>query len=1643
MAPKKNTIPATALPQEEELVELPEGSPDVPDPPFTFVIAHLFSHIFSLEVPAAAGEDPELKDFDPVEAFARCKAEPGELPGPISLATREDLEPLAEGGTLAAGLRRKVEAEAACLRRKKVNAARRLALPGERAEAEVEAEQERSKSMSIVSSPTAPDLTILVTGYPSTAEELEELASEGLLTVADAWISVHLAGESKADEPDDTGGTWRVTRTKGAPEILQELRNRILGAEDGSPFLSAAVTEVPNCHLWASPSEQEEAPDFAGQARAAILEALGNVAQQKAAYKDWCTALPEQRICIPDLPAREEEHDKPPVPTDLYDRMVAAVDSSHHDVPFLLYCLCEQVNHNLRGDAPEVLAGKKKHTPEQVMESAKKDFQSMSSFLDQASDLLLLGRDAPREDEEDVEPQGSLIDMVLKEEAAAQGHVEEKPYIPGMGPPPGVGAASSDTGDEYVIPYYDRVSCRHAGDRLSGGKSVMLELEQILSHLSAPGINRSDFPRRVQTDPAERSAFRNRIYKFLPGMSVVEIERMLILQEFQQLLHEAQPERQWDLKDRLLHEKIPAALLCQTLLEASCREYFVNLRYVDRQDCLLIAMHHRALPGRVLWHSWEGDLLGLTPGKFKNSQDLRVCPVPTFNDWWQHVSGHPSLQPGQDLRRSQSASREELPVASQHDAETQSFTSLSAKEALDLTRPLVPSKVLDMDAREVGYCRIVEKILVPSDRSVILRTAYQRGVGEAVPPLSEQTEVQSMSVASATGESFSKEQLSSATDEDEEVPPPEPFVPGPRRELRTVRVVKDALTFGMVTDGAWDETVAALKLTGPSKEETPEASKEEDDEAKQAEALRVAQGITHEDEEGAEPMEADEAPPTMEEAEDAGEDDAVNVTERFFEEAKFGCFWIVFQDGARCSIRMHHERLWYSPGDLSWDLSSSRPGVQVTYTPVSGVVIQAFSDASIRQNWPSQRLFPDVGREADDMLPGAAQDIELSRVVSAFGELVIERLSGRREVYHPSGTRAWRNPTVEELQERRDRYKARARARGCDVTAHACARRVAKICAAWEANQEEEEEMDPSEQSKYFGMPGHWRVTTRDGRRFGRTLKIADDEGSFIGSLKGSKSESAMEPDPLGTLPSKEAGVVGSKDSGKPGSKPSSKPPSKPGSKEVPTESKEPVPDAEEEEDLESEPEPPEPEPTLKDILEAVLVDEGANIEYELDPVPMLAQRDPHTGVKSISHEEGMLILVLPGGQSNVCLLPDGTRIINTGTEEGSEVTVESEGSARVTCFVKDRAYVPSSSVKVECVDGTTFQVVPQRLNLKAELVPSDPARFLAKLRGEPDKDAGTAPDKLNLAAAQLNSMKAHEFCRNPDPREDSYSTNASVLMRHSQGTLVNSKGAGEIELLPGADVAALGEKQALKTLPDSGCVYVAQVDYDRVYLRDESGNYFEVRGDQSVDFKLVVSMGDDFASPRCVLPQMPFKHPDASFLPLPEEAPPPRLFVVYGDGEAEELLLPRDVEETLRLAKQDPNALVVQGDPMGWPMSRCKTHSIHRILPMDPVSLQLRPLAMPPSIAGFDPPKRVHRSFTQFRQFIEYPALTQLQVQEWEAAYAAYCAQEVEQRQLQESLGAGLTKASRGNSVAHLATQVLPDDSAKETPDQAREGGA
>ncbi|CAK9117780.1 unnamed protein product [Durusdinium trenchii] len=1583
--PPRGKTPAVALPVEDALLELPEGM-EVQDPPFSFVLAHLVSHTFHVEAEAEGTEgDVGVQDFDPLESLSRYHEGDAPHTSNVLLLTRDELEGFAEGGTFAAGMRRKAEAEFLCRRRKKVNEARQKAI---------------DDGGSMESDDSEMDLIVIVSGYPSTPEEVDELEDAGLFDLADAFVSIHLAGETLIDEPDETGATRRIAKMIGAPPAITALREKVLGAESGTPLASTIVTELYNCHEWAL-SQGFEVIDPCR----VIVGAISFAAQRRISYKEWLSALPEDRVVIPSVDPIERTD------TSVYERLVESTDPAHHDVSFMLYCLCEQVNQSLKGDTAEVPAARQKPSAEQMKDLAEKELAMIEKLLDNTCDGLLLGQDAAKKSEDKShEVVGSLMAMVEQEEMEAErgSKEEEAPQQVPQTPNPGLGScAPEDLDEDLVIPYHDRMRCRHVGHRFPGGKSVALEIEQILSHLNAPGINRQNFPFRVSMTAAERSAHRNRIYKYMPSMPVVELERLLLLREFQHLLHEAQPERQWNLKDWVFQEKISASLLSQTILEASCRDYFVNMKYMERQDCLLVAMHYRALPGRVLWHSWEGDLLTLSQEDGHQGQELKLCPMPTFHDWWQLVSGQPSPAPPAYEYVVEGGIFKAPPKAKKADARGGNMTQRPVPP------PLCPKKVLDLDAREVGYCKVIEKILVPSDKSIILRTAFQRGAQCSVPELAKEGQVVKPVVEDED------EGEDSGLEEDEVLV--DPFVPLPRKELHSVRVIKDNLTFGMVSDAAWLETVEALREARLSKEEALSEEPQEDEDAK----LAAAQAAADVEKDG----EEEDEHPQEEEEEEGGE--AVNVTERNLEESRFGCLWAVFKDGTRCTVRMHHERLWYTPGDVSWDVTSSRPGVQVCYTPPFGVVVQAFSDASIRQSWPPQRLFPKDGREADRMLPGQEQDIELARVATAFGVLMIERLSGRKEVFHASGTRAWRNPTVEELQERSRHFTQLASKKGCDAAARACAQRLAEICAAWEANNAEVDEMDPDGQIKCFGLPGHWRVTTCQGRRFGRARTVEEAEAS--GSRLNSKRPSQNGSDPR----------TGSK--AESGSKPGSNPSSKPHSKDVPAEAEE-----EEEEDLESEPDPPEPPPSLQDILEAVLVDEGGNIEYELDPVPMLVQRDPHTGITTTTNEEGMMILAYPDDLTNLCVLPDGTRMSQTEDAEGTQVVIEKDGAARVTCFINDKAYVPNSMVKVEIDHGATMEVVPRRLNLKAELVSADPHTFLAKLRGEPEDDVSPA---LEIAQQQAQ-MNQHEFCRNPDPREESFSTNASVILRHPEGTLVHSKGAGEVELVSGIDIAAVGgeSEKALKMLQDKGCVYMAQVDYDRIYLRDDDGNHFEVKGDQSLDFKLSVSMGDDFASPRCVCPQKPFKHPDASFLPLPEQAPQPRLFIVYGDGEAEELLVRRDFEEAIRLARKDPHTLVVEGEKMGWPMSCCKTHSIHRIMHMDPVNVPMRPLELPHGICGFvePPPSPLKRTFTEFRQFIEYPELTEQKLQEFESAYEVYLQQEEEQRTLHSTLGQGLQNAQRGSmqktstldpSKFREAASSEPGEAS--TSDLAREGGA
>lgn len=106
----------------------------------------------------------------------------------------------------------------------------------------------------------------------------------------------------------------------------------------------------------------------------------------------------------------------------------------------------------------------------------------------------------------------------------------------------------------------------------------------------------------------------------------------------------------------------------------------------------------------------------------------------------------------------------------------------------------------------------------------------------------------------------------------------------------------------------------------------------------------------------------------------------------------------------------------------------------------------------------------------------------------------------------------------------------------------------------------------------------------------------------------------------------------------------------------------------------------------------------------------------------------------------------------------------------------------------------------------------------------------------------------------------------------------------------------------------------------------------------------------------------------------------------------------------------------------------------------MDPVTVPVRPLELPPGICGTVEQPEMTRTFTQFRQFIEYPEISDQKLKEWESAYEVYRQQEEEQRLLQNTLGEGLKNARRSMNATLQVEQLAKLSQASE---QARDGGA
>jgi len=662
-----------------------------------------------------------------------------------------------------------------------------------------------------------------------------------------------------------------------------------------------------------------------------------------------------------------------------------------------------------------------------------------------------------------------------------------------------------------------------------------------------------------------------------------------------------------------------------------------------------------------------------------------------------------------------------------------------------------------------------------------------------------------------------------------------------------------------------------------------------------------------------------------------------STTERRLEDLRFGHFWSAFADGARCTVRMHHERLWYEEGSTLYDEAAARPGTNFTYAPASGFLVQVFSDGVVHQTWPPQVRSAAVTMQRASSssvpAPGGPGDVEVARTVTPLGVVTRELLSGRHEIYHPDGTRVFRNPPLTELQSRQERV----RSRGASVEADF----LQDLLAAYTKLQTWQSSGKPPPQHvKAEGLPGHWVVTRPDGRVFGRApappkleLKLRRETEEGEGEAGGGdEEETATVAD--GEVAEQE----GQRD----------------------------------------------PAQALKELLEGRWVDNGAVIEYEIDPISVSVHVDPHTGQQVATSGDGLMIVEDAEVSSWVAVLADGTRISSKaqsqGAEEDRRIDIEHGQLASITCLLKGDNGSLRADIDIKCGDGAELQVTPQRLASATEFCPAD-----------------------------------------PKGGEGRFSSNAAVLLRTRDGAAVLSKGAGEVRLATRSDAA--GPTGELRM-----GAYEVQLDGDRLCMQDADGNHIEVSGDQTVSCKAVeaAAQGRFCPPPRCKEPGRAYGRPDAISLSPPPEAPPPRLLVVYGDGEAEELLPAANARQILELAKQDPNTFLTEGEPMGSPMDRCKCHTIYRTACPDPPAPPTTSFVLPPTVAGFRgaaPSRSPQRSFTELRQLVEYPTIDEQERHAFLAACARFDAREEAHCAEHAAYGEGLRAGAVGSSVSRKAS--------------------
>ncbi|CAD7948053.1 unnamed protein product [Amoebophrya sp. A120] len=1125
--------------------------------------------------------------------------------------------------------------------------------------------------------------------------------------------------------------------------------------------------------------------------------------------------------------------------TAVYERDMGLVDACKHDIALFLHCLTDQAEKNVAGSSSSSSSTASGPASSKGLDSEAEEI-ALEKYLEKAYCNTVT------EDDPDVER--------IKQSTAVLEGAENALLEPDL--------------RVKLVPSLDRAMVKHLGQKNATNVTKVFGCLKYLTQFHNPQIVMND-GKLDYLGMAERSAHRNRIYPFFPeeDWSIVEIERLLLLYEFEQLLKSCQPERSHELhKTRLYHEKIPKTLFAQTLHKClSEGSYALDSKYYPRHDAVLIALHNRAVPGRSTWHRWV-DARNLT-SKASSAQALREAQE-SAKQATAKLNLHRNPPPPPDANPSKKKKGlVEEPVEKKRTPEEEAvFRKIEARllaekdfydaQCRELVKLIEVFGNLDEDA--FGQLEESEKIVLPADGSLISFSDCRRGKSQRNTPPGAEKEIFSAenSVFQSKTHRVTKDGVFLQVKGNAEFEARKPKL---LEILSEADAQQDAANRAVETEEPPEEY--PVTEFAVMKERTEQVCYGELAVAYSGSQTRVAVSM---------------------------ETSKSNVlSQQMVEECHALCFpgGQPADDGTEPAEKPN--LLEFPPvADLTDEQVgfefSHRPSM-MTYTLEDSQKVEINPDGSCFVHWPSSSLTGNskassssssvvAGSDASYYEAGQMEDLELSRRVQPDGTLIRFLTSGRTELYYPDGTIAFRNPTAEEL--------SRVPVNGSEWLAH--------LQLAYGS-------LDLTDENNLqAGLPGHWVVTKLDGTRVGRV------DASLLPPPEPSPAENEEEAPPAD---GEEIGTVI-------------------------------------------------PERTLRTVLEErglLLVDDGEKVEYPLKPVSTVTQQDPHTGYWVTTAANGLMVIESEDHTQRRIITKDATVITWQHADVGEEVIVEKPDVMPKIIATQDTSSLQANTtVKVFLSDGSLFEVAPKELHPEGQLVP-----------------------------CPIDRVATHSTC---------------VFKHAHSGSILRSNGLGQIDVFTASDIAEQGEEALLKAQAEEAEGYYTCNLVNKVELKlmDRERNKFYLKSDQTVDFQLAVSMNEDgtFEQPKCEVAMKQYCHPDAAFLPVPPTCPAARLFVVYSDGEAEELVERASVDSAFNAVKDDDAAVCVRDEKLTYPLDGCRSNTIYRLVPAMPRCLPYHEtIQLPNCVRGIYSPMAILDlpiekaaaipEFTTFSQFIEYPQIT------------------------------------------------------------------